>query len=47
MYEVLIAGGPSDGRIIGEFKDLFDAYDDLLLIKIEVKIFGIFRRKFN
>lgn len=27
MYEVLIAGGPSDGRIIGEFKDLIDAYD--------------------
>ena len=27
MYEVLIAGGPSDGRIIGEFKDLVDAYD--------------------
>lgn len=27
MYEVIIAGGPSDGRIIGEFKDLVDAHD--------------------
>lgn len=27
MYEVLISGGPSDGRVIGEFKDLVDAYD--------------------
>ena len=27
MYEVLIAGGPSDGRILGEFRDIADAYD--------------------
>ena len=27
MYEVLIAGGPSDGRILGEFSDISDAYD--------------------
>ena len=27
MYEVLIAGGPSDGRILGEFRDISDAYD--------------------
>ena len=27
MYEVLIAGGPSDGRILGEFSDIADAYD--------------------
>lgn len=27
MYEVLIAGGPSDGHILGEFRDISDAYD--------------------
>lgn len=27
MYEVIIAGGPSDGRIIGEFQEYNDARD--------------------
>ena len=27
MYEVLVAGGPCDGRILGEFIDISDAYD--------------------
>lgn len=27
MYEVIIAGGPSDGRIMGEFQEYNDAHD--------------------
>ncbi len=27
MYEVIIAGGPSDGRILGEFREYSDAHD--------------------
>ena len=27
MYEVLIEGGPSDGRVLGEFHSLNDAMD--------------------
>lgn len=27
MYELLISGGPSDGKILGEFADIEDAAD--------------------
>lgn len=27
MFEVIIAGGPSDGRILGEFREYKDALD--------------------
>lgn len=27
MYEVIIAGGASDGRIMGEFQEYNDAHD--------------------
>ena len=34
MYEVIIAGGASDGHIMGEFMDYNDAYDMAIAINL-------------